>query len=268
MTDTLQAVAIPLSKIVAGLNDRSIFDPDDSQSLADDIQKNGLHNPITVRPLRLRKGQYEIVAGERRFRAHELLGKPTIMAYIRDLTDEQADAVMLSENLMRVDLDPIDEAKAIQKRIDRYDWSIAEAARQLSVGEGRIKNRLALLKLRKDVQYLVSTEQFPLGHAEVMQNLDSDYQTVAMRAYRDASRPPTRREFAAYCGELESQQNQAALFDLSAFMVESAELPSLSLPSRSRFGFTLWGIDIDITITHKPGAFKALAWLGGLLNEA
>lgn len=234
MPDRLEAVFIPLSDIVPGPNDRTIFNEEELGDLAADILQNGLIQPITVRPW---QGKYQIVAGERRYRAHQIAGLPAIPAYIKDLTDEQADTIMLSENLSRAELDPIDEGRAIQKRMDRYGWTVRQAAQHLNLSEARIKNRLSLLNMIPNSEHLVRTGQFPLGHAEALRTLDKNSQLAALRVFSTAKRQPTRSEFTALCGELEAKQNQAALFDMDQFMTKTVESAVAKIDSRMYFEF-------------------------------
>jgi hypothetical protein len=112
--------------IVPGDNDRQAFEPVALQELADSIAAHGLAQPITVRPIA--GGLYQIVAGERRFRAMQLLGWERVPALVRDLDDRQASAIMLVENLNRVDLNPIDEARAYSKRMTEFSWAVSDIA--------------------------------------------------------------------------------------------------------------------------------------------
>src|SRR3990167_1299050 len=118
---------IAARKIDQGANDRTVFNAEALDDLAASIRDNGLAQPITVRPVR--RGRYEIVAGERRFRAcAHLLGWTSVPCIVRDMDDAQAAAVMLAENVARADLDPADEALAYQSRIERYGWMVDELA--------------------------------------------------------------------------------------------------------------------------------------------
>jgi len=210
------AVHLPVAQIVPGANDRTRFDDRALAELAASIAAHGLAQPITVRP----QGDcYELVAGERRFRAACQLGWETIPAIVRELSDEAADAIMLAENLARADLDPLDEAGAYQKRMARHGWSVADVARHANVSTDRVRRRLALLALLPDVQRLVRAGQLPIGHAELLADLDANRQLIALRVFT-AGRSPTLAEFRRICGELAAQQDQAELFDLEAFYVE------------------------------------------------
>jgi ParB/RepB/Spo0J family partition protein len=206
------------TKIVAGNNDRTAFEPVALRELADSLTAHGLAQPITVRPLGEGNSLYEIVAGERRFRASQLNGWTTIPAIVRTMTDEEAAGIMLVENVQRVDLNPMDEARAYQKRQAQFGWSIAEIAKQAKVPATRVRARIALLDLIPEVQILIRGGSLALGYAEAMVDLDANRQSIAMR-YFSESRRPTLTEFRALCGELLAAQSQDSLFDFDCFMV-------------------------------------------------
>src|SRR5690606_24833806 len=134
-------------------NHRTSYNEVGLQELAASIGKNGLINPITVRPV----GEgYEVVAGHRRFLAtSKYLDWETIAAYVKDLTDEQAHAIMLGENVGREDLDPIDEAAAYQDSVETYGWSIEQTAREAGTSADVVRRRLSLLKLIPQLQQIV-----------------------------------------------------------------------------------------------------------------
>jgi ParB family transcriptional regulator, chromosome partitioning protein len=144
--------AIALAEIHVANNDRKHFDAKSIEDLAGSIKAHGLAQPITVR--RIADG-FELVAGERRFRAHQLLGVATIDAIVRDLSDEGAAGIMLVENTGRVDLSPIEEANAYRRRIDEFGSTPAEVATAAGVSSIRVKYRLDLLNLRPEIQHQV-----------------------------------------------------------------------------------------------------------------
>lgn len=256
------AVSLPLAHIQAGPNDRTVFADQAIRELAESIKRDGLAQPITVRPIRrqcaactsdlghtqILAGHYsseyetvytclvcfaprsgtgiettlEIVAGERRFRACQFLGMTHIPAIVRELDDEQAAAIMLVENLMRKDIDPLDEAHAYQSRIDRFGWSIAKLAEHASVPQDRIRRRLALLTLHTDVQLFVRSGALPLGHAEVMAGLDPYRQVIALRPFQQGH-APSLRVFRDMCSQMLEQQCQDAMFDLSDLWVQQLD---------------------------------------------
>jgi ParB/RepB/Spo0J family partition protein len=212
---------IALSSISAGANDRTAFPAAEIRQLADSIAEHGLAQPITVRPV---AGNYRIAAGERRFRAFQLLGRESIPAIVREMTDEEEAALMLLENLQRSDLSPIDEARAYRSRMQRFGYTVSQVAAQAQVSPGRVNGRLGLLELREDVQHLIVSGQLPLGHAQAMAGLDGNRQGLALRTLQDAERLPNLPEWRAVCGQLYEQQQQDVLFDPDDFM-STVELP-------------------------------------------
>jgi len=209
------------STIIPGDNDRRQFNQRQLQELADSIYQNGLAQPITIRPV-TRDGQdlFEIVAGERRFRAcSQILHWEAIPAIVRELNDEQADAIMLTENVHRVDLNPVDEGHAYQKRMNRHGWTISRVAHEANVSEGRVKNRLSLLTLRPEAQKLVADGHLSLGFAEEMSILDNNRQLIALRWLQEQKSIPSRRTFAEIAGHLFQEQSQESLFDLDSLFI-------------------------------------------------
>ena len=149
---------------------RKRFDEDALNQLADSIAENGLLQPIAVRPKRLGTG-YIIIAGERRWRAARLAGLDEVPVVIKDVTDEQAAALALIENLQREDLDPIEVAEGCHQLIDRYGLTQESAARRLGKSRSAVANSLRLLALPKDVRHKVSAGVLSAGHAKVLLGL-------------------------------------------------------------------------------------------------
>lgn len=270
-----QVKLLPASQIRPGENDRTIFNDSKLQELADSIQRDSLLQPITVRPRRrcsdpscaipLRPAQkicpacgasepekwYEIVAGERRYRACCLLGWTEIPAIVRGLTDEQASRAMLAENIHRADIDPIDEGSAYQKRMDAFGWSTAQCARAAKVGEKRVRGRLLLLKLVLEAQQLLRTGQVGVQFGELMSPLDANRQRIALQ-YLVKSEKPLLREFVAIVGKLLEEQSQESLFDLSALATQALEEHrSEHAAWRDRVG--LFPIDESLPLMKRTG---------------
>lgn len=166
---TLQQISIDL--LVRGkYQPRQHFDPEKLQELADSIKSTGgLLQPIVVRPGA--NGQYEIVAGERRWRAAQLAELGEVSCLVCQYTDEQALQAAIVENISRTDLNPIEEAQAYQRLIDEFHYLHEEVA--ASVGKSRtvITNSLRLLKLDARVQKLLVTEQLTEGHGKILAGL-------------------------------------------------------------------------------------------------
>lgn len=205
---------VPARAISPGPNDRKTFDREALEELAASIRDHGLAQPPTVRP----KGQgYEIVAGERRYRAMvDVLAWSEIPCMVRELTDEAASAIMLAENVQRADLDPLEEARAYRNRMDRFGYPQSEVARLANVAADRVRRRLALLSLEPSIAQLVSRRQLPLTYAACMTSLDSNRQIFALKAYNAS--PMSIDAFRALCSRLVGEQQQETMFDASSFL--------------------------------------------------
>lgn len=213
---TQRVVDVPMALIVPGDNDREAFEMVALGELAASIKAHGLAQPITLR----RYGDvYQIVAGERRWRAFGLLQRATIPALVRDLDDETASALMLLENIQRAELNPMEEARAYQKRMVQFGWDVATVAAKANVPEGRVRLRLTLLDLVHEAQALVRNGQMGVKYAYVMRDLDVNRQRIALRYLAEVDTPKLR-EFRQLCAELLAEQAQEAMFDMAAFMVD------------------------------------------------
>ena len=203
---------IPISQIIPGKNDRTIFDESGLRELADSIKEHELIQPITVRHAKDAK-RYEIIAGERRFRAYKLLGWQTIPAIVTDLKDEDASAITLAENIARKSLDPIDEACAYQSRIESFGWSIEDLSKYAGTSTIHIQFRLKLLRLIPEIQKLVRGGNIQIGYAQILAdaNLDSNFQLLAFSKLRDNPKP-TMGWFRSIVSELKEKQDQGILF--------------------------------------------------------
>ena len=152
---------------------RKRFDDDALNQLADSIAENGLLQPIAVRPKKVGPG-YIIIAGERRWRAARLAGLVEVPVIIKDVTDEQAAALALIENLQREDLDPIEVAEGCRQLIDKYGLTQESAAKRLGKSRSAVANSLRLLALPEDVRRLVSEGKLSFGHAKVLLGLPDE----------------------------------------------------------------------------------------------
>ena len=152
---------------------RKKFDDESLAGLAASITENGLLQPIAVRPKRLGTG-YLIIAGERRWRAARLAGLDEVPVLIKDVTDEQAAALALIENLQREDLDPIEVAEGCRQLIEKYGLTQETAAKRLGKSRSAVTNSLRLLALPDEVRAQVSAGALSAGHAEVLLGLPSE----------------------------------------------------------------------------------------------
>jgi ParB/RepB/Spo0J family partition protein len=169
---------IPVANIVTGLNNRTVFKQDKLQDLADSMRAHGLAQPITVRPW---GSGFQLVAGERRWRAAQILGWETIPALVRDLDDRAARSITLIENSHREDVDPIDEALGYKAYMDEFGAGVAEVVAAVNLPSVRIYKRLELLKLRDDVREQVRKNPSMLTLFELMTILDRNRQGLALR---------------------------------------------------------------------------------------
>lgn len=150
---------------------REKFDEDALQELADSIKKYGIIQPITV----IKKDDYyQIVAGERRYRAARLAGLKEIPVNIKEYSDSEVAEIALIENLQREDLNPIEEARAYQKLIDEFDLKQDEVAEKVSKSRSTITNSLRLLKLTEKVQEMLIEEMISSGHAKLLLSLEDE----------------------------------------------------------------------------------------------
>lgn len=162
---------IPIDQLVRSqYQPRQHFDPEKLQELADSIKSmGGLLQPIVVRPKA--NQQYEIVAGERRWRAAQLAGLDDVSCLLCQYTDEQALQASIIENISRADLNPIEEAKAYQRLIDEFEYLHEEVAASVGKSRTAITNSLRLLKLTSRVQELLITGAISEGHGKILAGL-------------------------------------------------------------------------------------------------
>jgi ParB family chromosome partitioning protein len=144
---------------------------DSLQELANSIQAQGIVQPIVARPVASGKNQtqrYEIVAGERRWRAAQMAGLHEVPAIIRDIPDESAIAMALIENIQREDLNPIEESRALDRLIREFDLTHAEAAEAVGRSRAAVSNLLRLQELSEKVLPMLEARQLEMGHARAL----------------------------------------------------------------------------------------------------
>lgn len=178
---------------------RKVFDAEKLQELANSIKEHGVFQPIIVK--KSIKG-YEIIAGERRYKASQLAGKETIPAIVRDFTDENMMEIALLENLQRENLNSIEEATAYQKLLASLKVTQEELANKLGKSRSHITNMLGLLELPEEVKKLIAEEKITMSHARVLSKMkDKDEiinlankivdENLNVRAIEQASQNPT-----------------------------------------------------------------------------
>lgn len=157
---------------------RRTFAPDQLTELAQSLAKNGLLQPIVVRQVGAQ--QYEIIAGERRFRAAQQLKWTTIPALVRNYSDQQSASLALIENLQRQDLNPIEEARAYKKLAAMNNLRQEDLAAQLGKSQSYIANKLRLLKLDATVQQALIAGQITPRHGRALVSLTASQQQTAL----------------------------------------------------------------------------------------
>ena len=166
---------VKISRITPrGDQPRKNFDDNALQVLADSIQEHGVIQPIVVREVGVLDGNYEIIAGERRWRAAKMAGLDEIPAVIMTGDELKVAEVALIENVQRKDLNPIEEAMAYKALIERFGLKQEEVAKQAGKSRSAIANMLRLLELPDDVLLLVQEEKLSMGHARAILGLNDD----------------------------------------------------------------------------------------------
>jgi ParB family chromosome partitioning protein len=167
------ALNLPIEKVHRN-NDqpRRVFDADALKELADSIRERGVIQPILVRPLNQSQGDYQIVAGERRWRAAQTAGLQAIPALVRDLDDQEVMEIALIENIQRADLNALEEARGYAALMDRFDRSHEAIAGIVGKSRSHVANTLRLMRLPQVVQDHLAAGRLTAGHARALLDLD------------------------------------------------------------------------------------------------
>ena len=177
-TDTSDNLYLPISQIEPYANQpRRHFDEEALQDLADSIREHGIIQPLTVR--RLSSGYYQIIAGERRWRAARIAGLAEVPAIVIEADDRKMTELSLIENLQREDLDPIEEAEGYKTLMDNYHLTQEEAAERVGKSRSAVANSLRLLGLCPEVRQMLQNGDLSGGHARALLPLKADLQLDA-----------------------------------------------------------------------------------------
>jgi ParB family chromosome partitioning protein len=178
---------------------------DSLADLAESIRAQGVVQPIVVRPIS--KDRYEIIAGERRWRAAQLAGLQEIPTVIRDVPDRAAIAMALIENIQRENLNPMEEAQALQRLIDEFEMTHQQAAEAVGRSRTGVTNLLRLLELNEDVKAMVAERVLEMGHARALLGLKGPNQSEAAR--RIAAKGLSVRETEQLVRQLQAPKKPA-----------------------------------------------------------
>lgn len=175
---------LPLELIRSGrYQPRSVFDEGRLQELAASIRAQGVVQPVLVREVEEDSdgSRYELIAGERRWRAAQMAGLDVIPAVIRNVPDEASVAMSLIENIQREDLNPLEEASALKRLIDEFHMTHKEAAEAVGRSRASVSNLLRLLELVREVKDMVDGRLLEMGHARALLSLAEELQLQAAR---------------------------------------------------------------------------------------
>ena len=165
--ETQRQEVLPVASLQPGkYQPRTRMDPGSLEELAASIKAQGLIQPISVRPLEA--GRYEIIAGERRWRAAQIAGMDELPVLIRDVPDDAALAMSLIENIQREDLNPLEEAAGMQRLIDEFQMTHQQAADAVGRSRSAASNLLRLLHLAKPAQDMLMAGDIEMGHARAL----------------------------------------------------------------------------------------------------
>ena len=179
-TGTHNLRELPVDLIQRGkYQPRRDIEPESLQELADSITAQGVMQPIVVRPVSDRK--FEIIAGERRWRATQLAGLDVIPAVIRDVSDEAAIAMALIENIQREDLNPIEEAASLLRLQQEFELTQQEVATAVGKSRSTVANLMRLMTLQDDVRTLLERGDLEMGHARALLGLEGSEQSHTAR---------------------------------------------------------------------------------------
>jgi len=197
--DKDSTATLPVGAIRPGkYQPRTRMDEQALNELAASIRAQGLMQPLLVRPLE--KDRYELIAGERRWRAAQIAGLTEVPVLVREVPDNAALAMGLIENIQREDLNPIEEAAGVQRLVDEFRMTHEQAAEAIGRSRSATTNLLRLLKLAKPVQTMLLEGGLEMGHARALLSLDGARQIEA--ANRIAARGLSVRESEALSARL------------------------------------------------------------------
>ncbi|MFT8675342.1 MAG: ParB/RepB/Spo0J family partition protein [Acetobacter sp.] len=163
------AGSLPIEVLVPGpFQPRQDMAPDALEELAESIRQRGILQPILVRPDPQQPGHYQIIAGERRWRAAQLAQCHTVPVHVRDLSEADAMAAALVENLQRADLNPIEEAEGFNRLLEEYNLTQEELAKAIGKSRPHVANMLRLLRLPASVRAEVKKGALSAGHARAL----------------------------------------------------------------------------------------------------
>ncbi|MEW6372284.1 MAG: ParB/RepB/Spo0J family partition protein [Pseudomonadota bacterium] len=199
--------ALPISQLQAGkYQPRTRMDEGALNELAASIKTQGVMQPVLVRPVD--GGRYEIIAGERRFRAAQLAGLEEIPVLVREVDDQAAAAMALIENMQREDLNPLEEAQGIARLISDFNFTHEQAASAVGRSRSAVSNLLRLVNLAQPVQTMLMAGDIDMGHARALLSVDNASQ-IALANQVVAKRLSVRETEKLVARAIEEQNSPA-----------------------------------------------------------
>lgn len=209
---------IEIGQLKAGkYQPRTLMEQEKLQELSDSIRQQGVISPIIVRPIAA--GRFEIIAGERRYRASKMAGKKTVPAIVREVDDKSALAMALIENMQREDLNAVEEAMGVSRLIEEFGYTHEQAADAIGRSRSATTNLLRLLNLTEAVKQMLADGKIDMGHARALLALEGADQIQA--AHEVAAKELSVRETERLIARL--QQSQKSTKDNKTKKEQSAD---------------------------------------------
>jgi len=219
---------IPLDRIVPNrYQPRQTFDADELTQLAESVKRNGVLQPVLVR--RKADGYFELIAGERRYRAAKSAGLKSIPAVVRNSSDEQSMELALIENLQREDLNPMEEARAYHRLVTEFGLTQESLAQRFGKDRSSIANSLRLLNLPNEIHRLIESLEISMGHAKVLLGLSRPELQIKLAKRIIDGQLSVRQTEHLIASELRAGKTKAAGRRLTAY-------PDLEEKLRKRLG--------------------------------
>jgi ParB family chromosome partitioning protein len=218
------------------------------QELSESIKQQGIMQPLLVR--QIADGKYEIIAGERRFRAAGMAGLETVPALIKEVDDQTAAAMALIENMQRQDLNPLEEAEGLARLIAEFGFTHEQAAKVVGKSRSAVTNLLRLTQLAKHVQVLLMSGEIDMGHARAMLNVPAGMQVGL--AQRVAAQGLSVRETEKLANQL-IQSNKKKSDGNPKVKIIKSDPDILNLQTKIA---DLIGLNVEIKTKSKGGEIK------------
>lgn len=240
---------IALDKIVANTyQPRSEFDEAALQELTESVLVHGVLQPVMVRPRG--GGRYELIAGERRFRAAQQAGLVEIPVVIREMTDEESLTVALIENIQREDLNAMEAARGYKQLLDQFGMTQAELARQIGKAQPTISNSLSLLRLPQEMQDSIASGQISMEHGKALLSVASSERRLSLwqeMVSKGLTVAESRRLAAEVAEPIRSGSNKDAAAAKSGLVSPADEIQNKAMEDRLRTA-----LGLKVTIRSKP----------------